>query len=185
MSSLQQGTRVALDTTTKMIMQSLPPKVDPSVSAMMEETTEQIKWSDIGGLNDQIREIREVSRLSLIFIYYRSSSFLWFAPNSSFERVSRLPRAFFSTVLLEPGKRWLRRHWRRLSKRRLSKRWLLRWSRSMSENQAESFENSSVRLFLASYLDYARQHTPAVVFIDEIDAIGSKRRENVPIFGIP
>ena len=26
---------------------------------------------------------------------------------------------------------------------------------------------------------YARQHTPAVVFIDEIDAIGSKRRENV------
>lgn len=105
MSSLQQGTRVALDTTTKMIMQSLPPKVDPSVSAMMEETTEQIKWSDIGGLNDQIREIREVSRLSLMFIHSRSSSFPWFAPNSSFERASRLPRAFFSTVLPEPGKR--------------------------------------------------------------------------------
>ena len=28
-------------------------------------------------------------------------------------------------------------------------------------------------------IDYARTHTPAVVFIDEIDAIGSKRRENV------
>ena len=28
-------------------------------------------------------------------------------------------------------------------------------------------------------LDYARTHPPAVVFIDEIDAIGSKRRENV------
>ena len=70
MSSLQQGTRVALDTTTKMIMHSLPPKVDPSVSAMMEESTEQIKWSDIGGLNDQIREIREVSRMPLISIFF-------------------------------------------------------------------------------------------------------------------
>ena len=28
-------------------------------------------------------------------------------------------------------------------------------------------------------LDSARTHPPAVVFIDEIDAIGSKRRENV------
>ena len=59
---LEQGTRVALDTTTKMIMRSLPPKVDPSVSAMMEEPTDQVKWNDIGGLNDQIREIREVVR---------------------------------------------------------------------------------------------------------------------------
>ena len=61
---LEQGTRVALDTTTKMIMRALPPKVDPSVSAMMEEPTDQVKWSDIGGLNDQIREIREVYSLS-------------------------------------------------------------------------------------------------------------------------
>ena len=29
------------------------------------------------------------------------------------------------------------------------------------------------------HVDYARTHPPAVVFIDEIDAIGSKRRENV------
>lgn len=28
-------------------------------------------------------------------------------------------------------------------------------------------------------IEYARTHTPAVVFIDEIDAIGAKRRENV------
>ena len=62
---LEQGTRVALDTTTKMIIRSLPPRVDPSVATMMEEQNETIKWSDIGGLNDQIREIREVIELPL------------------------------------------------------------------------------------------------------------------------
>lgn len=43
-----------------MIIRPLPPKVDPSVSTMMEEQKDTIQWSDIGGLNDQIREIREV-----------------------------------------------------------------------------------------------------------------------------
>ena len=43
-----------------MIIRHLPPKVDPSVSTMMEEQKDTIQWSDIGGLNDQIREIREV-----------------------------------------------------------------------------------------------------------------------------
>lgn len=63
---LEQGTRVALDTTTKMIIRSLPPKVDPSVATMMEEQNETIQWSDIGGLNDEIREIREVHLLALL-----------------------------------------------------------------------------------------------------------------------
>ena len=55
----------------------------------------------------------------------------------------------------------------------------------MSENRVESFVNCSVFVSAVFFnTDYARQHTPAVVFIDEIDAIGSKRRENVSIFGI-
>ena len=37
----------------------------------------------------------------------------------------------------------------------------------------------STPVLAPSRVDYARSHTPAVVFIDEIDAIGSKRRENV------
>ena len=37
----------------------------------------------------------------------------------------------------------------------------------------------SSRILVGLCVDYARTHPPAVVFIDEIDAIGSKRRENV------
>lgn len=67
-SKLEQGSRVALDTTTKMIIRPLPPKVDPSVAIMMEEQKDSIQWSDIGGLNDQIREIREVLFVFTIYI---------------------------------------------------------------------------------------------------------------------
>ena len=69
MKKLEQGTRVALDTTTKMIIRPLPPKVDPSVATMMEEQKDTVQWSDIGGLNDQIREIREVN--TIFFVYNR------------------------------------------------------------------------------------------------------------------
>lgn len=42
------------------------------------------------------------------------------------------------------------------------------------------FVSYSVSLqVIVNGVDYARTHPPAVVFIDEIDAIGSKRRENV------
>ena len=41
----------------------------------------------------------------------------------------------------------------------------------------------STPVLAPSRVDYARSHTPAVVFIDEIDAIGSKRRENVALAG--
>ena len=63
---LEQGTRVALDSTTKMIVRALPALVDPSVATMVEEKSETVNWNDIGGLNDQIREIREVGMFQTV-----------------------------------------------------------------------------------------------------------------------
>lgn len=87
---------MALDTTTKVIIRSLPPRVDPSVATMMEEQNETIKWSDIGGLNDQIREIREVD--SLTTLDARSLSFPSQSPSSSSAWESRRRRAFCCTA---------------------------------------------------------------------------------------
>ena len=62
---MKQGTRVALDMTTLTIMRMLPREVDPLVYNMSLEDPGQINFAGIGGLNDQIRELREVIELPL------------------------------------------------------------------------------------------------------------------------
>jgi 26S proteasome regulatory subunit T4 len=57
---LKQGTRVSLDMTTLTIMRILPREVDPLVYNMSIEDPGKISFAGIGGLNEQIRELREV-----------------------------------------------------------------------------------------------------------------------------
>ena len=63
---LKQGTRVALDMTTLTIMRCLPREVDPLVYNMSHEDPGDVKYGEIGGLSEQIRELREVIELPLI-----------------------------------------------------------------------------------------------------------------------
>jgi hypothetical protein len=64
-AQLKQGTRVALDMTTLTIMRMLPREVDPLVYNMSLEDPGQVSFGGIGGLNEQIRELREVIELPL------------------------------------------------------------------------------------------------------------------------
>jgi 26S proteasome regulatory subunit T4 len=64
--NLKPGTRVALDMTTLTIMRVLPREVDPTVFHMQAgEEDGGVSFADIGGLNEQIRELREVVELPL------------------------------------------------------------------------------------------------------------------------
>jgi 26S proteasome regulatory subunit T4 len=65
-AKLTPTTRVALDMTTLTIMRALPREVDPAVFNMMAEDPGKVDYSSIGGLGDQIREIRESIELPLI-----------------------------------------------------------------------------------------------------------------------
>uniref|UniRef100_A0AAX7UIR1 Proteasomal ATPase second OB domain-containing protein n=1 Tax=Astatotilapia calliptera TaxID=8154 RepID=A0AAX7UIR1_ASTCA len=58
-SQLKPGTRVALDMTTLTIMRYLPREVDPLVYNMSHEDPGSVSYSEIGGLSEQIRELRE------------------------------------------------------------------------------------------------------------------------------
>ena len=62
---LKPGVRVTLDMTTYTIMQVLPREVDPTVHNMVAEDPGQIKYGDVGGLTDQIRDLRECIELPL------------------------------------------------------------------------------------------------------------------------
>jgi 26S proteasome regulatory subunit T4 len=65
-AKLVAGTRVALDMTTLTIMRTLPREVDPVVFHMKAEDPGSVSYSAIGGLSDQIRELREVFRTDII-----------------------------------------------------------------------------------------------------------------------
>jgi ATP-dependent 26S proteasome regulatory subunit len=66
----------ALDMTTLTIMRMLPREVDPMVFKMSLEDPGQVSFSGIGGLSDQIRELREVfskRKYKLMFVGDRAT----------------------------------------------------------------------------------------------------------------
>lgn len=68
-TKLTPSTRVALDMTTLTIMRILPREIDPVVFNMVEpeeNAKNKTSFNAIGGLNEQIRELREVIELPLI-----------------------------------------------------------------------------------------------------------------------
>lgn len=65
-AKLKAGTRVALDVTTLTIMRYLPREVDPLVYNMTHEDPGNVNYAEIGGLSEQIRELREVIELPLL-----------------------------------------------------------------------------------------------------------------------
>jgi hypothetical protein len=64
-AKLVSGTRVTLDMTTLTIMRQLPREIDPNVYQMLTEDPGAVSFSSVGGLNEQIRELREVIELPL------------------------------------------------------------------------------------------------------------------------
>lgn len=64
-SKLISGTRVTLDIMTYTIMRALPREVDPTVYSMLSEDPGDVPFTSVGGLSDQIRELREVIELPL------------------------------------------------------------------------------------------------------------------------
>jgi 26S proteasome regulatory subunit T4 len=62
---LKVGARVTLDMTTLTIMRILPREVDPMVHSMAVEDPGKVTFNDIGGLNEQVRTIREAIELPI------------------------------------------------------------------------------------------------------------------------
>lgn len=73
-SKLKSGTRVSLDMTTLTIMRILPREVDPMVYKMSLEDPGGASFAGIGGLGEQVRELREVcvrpNSITLLFTQY-------------------------------------------------------------------------------------------------------------------
>jgi 26S proteasome regulatory subunit T4 len=152
---LKPGTRVALDMTTLTIMRILPREVDPTVFHMQSsEEDGGVSFSDIGGLNEQVKELREVIELPL-------------TNPELFVRVGiKAPKG----VLLygPPGTG------KTLLARALASNINATFLKVVASAIVDKYIGESARI-IREMFGFARDHQPCVIFMDEIDAIGGSR----------
>jgi len=151
---LKAGKRVTLDMTTLTIMRILPREVDPMVYNMRHEDPGSVSFSAVGGLQDQIRELREVIELPL-------------TNPEIFARVGIQPP---KGVLLygPPGTG------KTLLARAIASNIESNFLKVVSSAIVDKYIGESARV-IREMFGYAKDHQPCIIFMDEIDAIGGRR----------
>jgi len=153
-TKLKAGTRVALDMTTLTIMRYLPREVDPLVYNMSVEDPGDVTFNQIGGLGEQVRELREVIELPLL-------------NPELFQRVGITPPK--GCLLFGPpgtGKTLLARA--------VASQLDCNFLKVVSSAIVDKYIGESARLIREMFA-FARDHEPCIIFMDEIDAIGGRR----------
>ena len=65
-TDVEEGMRIGVENKKYKIALPLPPKIDPSVSLMTVEERPDVTYNDIGGLKEQLEQLREVLELPLL-----------------------------------------------------------------------------------------------------------------------
>ena len=140
--------------TTLTIMRYLPREVDPLVYNMSHEDPGNVSYAEIGGLQEQIRELREVVELPLL-------------NPELFLRVGITPPK--GCLLYGPpgtGKTLLARA--------VASQLDCSFLKVVSSAIVDKYIGESARMIREMFA-YARDHEPCIIFMDEIDAIGGRR----------
>lgn len=153
-AKLIPGARIFLDMQTYTIMGILPREVDPNVHNMAAEDPGDVKYSDVGGLTSQIRDLRETIELPL-------------TNPELFGRVGIKPP---KGVLLygPPGTG------KTLLARVLACEIDAKFIKVVASSIVDKYIGESSRVIREMFA-YAKENQPCIIFMDEIDAIGGKR----------
>ena len=152
---LEAGMRVALNQRTFAIMEVLPTKLDPFVKGMeVVDSIPEVSYDDVGGLEEQIQEIRECVELPL-------------KKPELFEKIGIEPP---KGVLLfgAPGTG------KTLVAKAVAHETRARFIRIIGSELVQKFIGEGARL-VREVFQLAKEKAPSIIFIDELDAIGSKR----------
>ncbi len=153
--NLAPGMRVALNQRTFAIMEILPTKLDPFVKGMeVIDTIPNISYEDVGGLDEQILEVRETVELPLL-------------KPELFKRIGIDPP---NGVLLfgPPGTG------KTLVAKAVAHETSATFIRIIGSELVQKFIGEGARL-VREIFNLAKQKAPTILFIDELDAIGSQR----------
>ena len=156
MSKVTPNTRVALKNDSYLLHKILPNKVDPLVSLMMVEKVPDSTYEMVGGLDKQIKEIKEVIEL----------------PVKHPELFEALGIAQPKGVLLygPPGTG------KTLLARAVAHHTECTFIRVSGSELVQKFIGEGSRMVRELFV-MAREHAPSIIFMDEIDSIGSTRVE--------
>lgn len=157
MDDLKPNARVALRADNYKVIRTLPTIVDPLVSLMMVEKVPDATFDMIGGLKKQIKEIREVIEL----------------PIKNPELFDNLGITQPKGVLLygPPGTG------KTLLARAVAHHTDCRFIRVSGTELVQKYIGEGSRLVRELFV-MAREHAPSIIFMDEIDSIGSTRGES-------
>ncbi|KAI8821076.1 26S protease subunit [Fimicolochytrium jonesii] len=155
-AELTPTVRVALRHDSYQLHKILPNKVDPLVSLMMVEKVPDSTYEMIGGLENQIKEIKEVIEL----------------PVKHPELFDALGIAQPKGVLLygPPGTG------KTLLARAVAHHTDCRFIRVSGSELVQKYIGEGSRMVRELFV-MAREHAPSIIFMDEIDSIGSSRIE--------
>ena len=151
---LEPGARVALNQNSLTVVNVFPAKKDKNVSAMEIDEKPDVTYEDIGGLDTQITEIKETVELPI-----------------------KNPE-IFEEIGIDPPKGILLYGPPGTGKTLLAKAVANETNATFIKIVASEFVNKYLgegSRIVRDVFDLAKEKSPAIIFIDEIDAIGTKR----------
>ncbi len=151
---LQPGARVALNQRSFAVTQELPPSRDPMIKAMEIEEAPNVSYEDIGGLKEQLQEIRETVELPLL------------RPEVFKQIGIEPPKGVLLTGPPGTGKT--------LCARAVAHETKATFIRVIGSELVQKFIGEGARMVREIFM-LAKEKAPAIVFIDELDAVGAQR----------
>jgi proteasome regulatory subunit len=150
------GSRVALNKQTLAVMGILPASLDPLVAASEIVDKPNVTYQDIGGLSDQIREMREAVEYPLL-------------RSELYRKVGVDPP---KGVLLigSPGTG------KTMVAKAVAHHTHATFVRLVGSELVQKYIGEGARL-VRELFQLAREKAPTIIFIDEVDSIGAKRLE--------
>ncbi|OUC41823.1 26S proteasome subunit P45 family protein [Trichinella nativa] len=158
-NKLKKNTRVGVDRITLTIMCILPPEVNPIIYNMRaSDEDKKTNFAMIGGLDDEIRQLREVIELPMkepelfrrIGITPPKGVLLYGPPGTGKTLIARLVASQIDCLFLQAS----------------------------ATTITDSYIGEAAKM-VREIFTYAKANSPCIIFLDEIDAIGSKRSANV------
>jgi len=153
---LVAGKRVALSQRNFAILEVLPDSLDMYIKAMEVVETPKVSYSEIGGLDEQIIELRELVELPLL-------------KPEVFEKVGIEPQ---KGVLLHgpPG------CGKTLLAKAIANETKASFIKVVASELVQKYIGEGARM-VRELFQMARSRAPSIVFIDEIDAVGGRRAD--------